>query len=146
MSNPKYRAWHKGLKKMFTPEEMGRDQMALLPDGAGFWNINGSDTARSVNIKLMIPLQYTGLKDKDDKEIYEGDVFNCKRDRRHPDGGYIADTFNYHPESAEVVVFKDGCFFAGTDYLHKRLFWYERHNWDLIGSIYESPKLLEQKP
>lgn len=39
MREIKFRAWHKEKKRMFSPEEMSQDQLALLPDGR-FCNVH----------------------------------------------------------------------------------------------------------
>ncbi|MEC1543088.1 YopX family protein [Bacillus halotolerans] len=74
--------------------------------------------------------QYTGLKDKNGREIYEGDIVIDKR-----------------LNSAEVV-FDDGCFcvigYLGdlrTHPIRDSLFCGER--FEVIGNIYENPELLE---
>ncbi|MGX8234013.1 YopX family protein [Bacillus subtilis] len=74
--------------------------------------------------------QYTGLKDKNGQEIYEGDIVVDGR------------------ENSAEVVFDDGCFcvigYLGdlrTHPLRDSLFCGER--FEVIGNIYENPELLE---
>ena len=75
-------------------------------------------------LKLM---QYTGLKDKNGVEIYEGDIVRHATD-----------------EGVYKVIFEDGGFYV------KNLFEYDfqpinEYPLEVIGNIYENPELLERE-
>lgn len=104
MREIKFRAWDKEQKKML--------------DDVSTW----TDDFTGMLIALM---QYTGLKDKNGKEIYEGDIVKYKNDK--PD----------------KVIFENGGFMTSRFY-HRT-----PNNWkilldelEVIGNIYENPELL----
>lgn len=80
-------------------------------------------------------LQCTGLKDKNGKEIYEGDILQ------------IIDS---EDKTTITVGFHDGAFsveiMADWGGFHKSLadFMYP-NEWEIIGNIYENPELVEAK-
>ena len=137
----KFRAWHFELKKMFSAKEMTDDQMALLPDGY-FSNIHSSSTKLSqiYSHYEMLPLQYTGLHDKNGKEIYEGDIvvsWNNKdlslKDILHSFGAYKifwSDEFS-------------GWCSEGTKYGINAFYKEHGLKMEVIGNIYENPELLK---
>ena len=118
MREIKFKLWHKGFKKFFTTNYS--DQISMMPDGNIFW----MGECETDNFTL---LQYTGLKDKNGKEIYEGDIF---RDN---------DTYLWE------VFFEDGMFCAkGGEYdLVEALIEFIPEHCEIIGNIYENPELLE---
>jgi len=92
-------------------------ELSFFTDGD--FNVNEELTGG----KLM---QYTGLKDKNGKEIYEGDLFNYMCD-----DGCI--------EKNCEVVFNDGAFRTRWGCLIKDIIDWE---FEVIGNIYENPELL----
>lgn len=78
--------------------------------------------------------QYTGLKDKNGKEIYEGDVYQYNVQLHL---GSFTKEYNHR----EVVKFEDGAFWVSNYLLWEAL---EGDNEsEIIGNIYENPELLE---
>jgi uncharacterized phage protein (TIGR01671 family) len=110
----KFRAWMKKREKMtevFTFEDF--DENYFIPEG--------------VYIRDMTIMQYTGLKDKNGKEIYSGDLIK--------DQGFIGKVI----EDERV----DGyCF---TIKFPKEWKWQGNYDYEIIGNIYENPELLTNK-
>jgi len=78
-------------------------------------------------------MQYTGLKDKNGKEIYEGDIVS------HHNG--LASMFKN-----ESVKFWEGAFIAGKATSDNALVNFNVPNYvEVIGNIHENPELLENQ-
>lgn len=73
-------------------------------------------------------MQYTGLKDKNDKEIYEGDLLK------------ITDTFHTYPMP---VIWSEDCWTMEVEGTYGTLSeWNEAG--EIIGNIYENPELIKK--
>lgn len=123
----KFRAWDKISKKMFPVMMIDFGQSYVMIE-----EINGLWCERDFDeIELM---RFTGLKDKNGREIYEGDIVRyecCPEiyveeviyDNKHCNFGTIdkdGETFSFGALISDIHV---GCF-------------------EVIGNIYENPELL----
>lgn len=70
--------------------------------------------------------QFTGIKDKNGKEIYEGDIVICK----------------YGPQIAMEVKWVDEGFRTLGKYNGDNYVGYVKNSAEVIGNIYENPELL----
>jgi len=140
MREIKFRAYGIGLKepRMFSAEELGIDQMTLSADGRGFVNIAPTLAGSVFYGDKMIPLQYTGLCDRNGKEIYEGDIVKWT-------------TLISHIEYHSSIQFeeREGCWIlwdGNPDKEQHRLASGAASHCEVIGNIYETPEKFHTLP
>ena len=117
----KFRAWDKECSRMIVDIEAINfsHQVIIWEDSCNSKEFN--------NVELM---QYTNLKDKNDVEIYEGDI--CKT--------------NLVPFIRYVSVFEEGCFMFEEHDGGRPIEWVGRISsteLEVIGNIYENKDLLK---
>jgi len=91
----------------------------------------------SDNKEDSILIQFTGLKDKNGKEIYDGDIVTVyhKRDEDNYEEGFY---------TTGKVVWSSGAFWInGGGYCILQHFHYNDADREIIGNIYENPELLK---
>ncbi len=140
MREIKFRVWDKKERKFRLPFEFAIDGDGVLVSFEGDYWRNVTDKDR-YEISF-----YTGLKDKNGKEIYEGDVIRLYRKNAFGERGeiigavtYIADDLGYALTNC-IVRQPDG-----KTEKWDRTFLYKDETQDLeiIGNVYENPELSE---
>lgn len=135
---PKFRAWNKGLCRMFSAEEMGEDELTIDPDGRGFVNVN-NNTKLSQYYPYMTPLQYTGAKDMYKTDICEGDI--VRKEECAPDdptfGHYDSiGVVKYDPDvMGSIIDSEEDGFYdnMGVNFSFDEI--------EVVGNVYENPEL-----
>src|SRR6266487_1056603 len=123
----KFRAWHK-TQKAFMYFELGELDDSMITKVEDGWYLE--------DCELM---QYIGCKDKNEKEIFEGDIVVTENEQQ---GEYpVEDTFR------GVVTYQDAMFKIVQ--LHNTytpcLKNYTIVSIEIIGNIYENPELLNKE-
>ena len=130
MREHKFRAWDKKRK-----EWLGVNLQMSITDGLLWWQFGfgckpfSMDECRDIEL-----MQYTGLKDMNGNEIYEGDVLKEK--------GW-GDEYDYWCYG--VIDFHNGCFqIEGSplfEWLNESADFLEL---EVVGNIHENPELMEE--
>ncbi|EHB3621097.1 hypothetical protein ARX21_001545 [Listeria monocytogenes] len=125
-----FRAFVKETKKILPVTDLCFNEIeAVGVSGCG--DANCTMCVDWYNFDDVVLMQYTGLKDKNGKKIFEGDIVNCKFFDR-----MVGDI-------AGVINFID-CVWAVSDFKNKRLYQLiDVDNIEIIGNIHENPDLLE---
>ena len=132
-----FRAWDKDTETMFIPEY-------ISGDGKVYEDIGVSFQQELSERKNVILLQFTGLKDRSGREIYEGDIVDYFEE--------VGAEKGEEKETVAEVKFGDGGFFIDGYRMFKDVKGYMANfigpKWDkvkVIGNIYQNPELLEDQ-
>ena len=125
---PKFRAWHK------TWEEMGRIAFIRYKESGEIAHLsfrrniyNGNIYGGLVKLDEIELMQSTGLKDKNGKEIFEGDIVKCN--------GLLG----------TIELFKAMWICSFVKYNNYQKVGFFAQEIEVVGNIYENPELLEDK-
>jgi uncharacterized phage protein (TIGR01671 family) len=120
MKEIKFRAWDKQDNKMYEKQAVDEDGYAV--------DINGDEAYSNEPFRIL--MQYTGLKDKNGVEIYEGDI--VKYNLSFPVGEIVFNRDRFTP------------IYDRSSYDEWELdFWRISDKCEVIGNVYETPELLD---
>ena len=131
MGELKFRFWNKMAHKFQSPSKYAIDGNGDLV--AYDYEMGAYDDPTPFSRTCIIAQQYTGLKDKNDVEIYEGDILNTPITEF---GTYEILDFIRGP-----VTFEDGAFNFYGDHLTSAA----SKDMTIIGNIFENKDLLEKE-
>ena len=143
-----FRAWHINERKMYEVKQIdfffGLAEVQWWepqPDGSKvlrfktvtFTDFEDEDTGVVLEEKEVILMQYTGLKDKDGKEIYEGDIVRIITGEKGVIGKVV-----YNPQKTAFCVEAKGfeTFSLGFLSIFFKVV--------VLGNMYENPELLKE--
>jgi len=130
MREIKFRAWDKGLKRMIYLSEptVENDDFSGIVFKLRDYFVSAFSSDRIEDLELM---QYTGLRDKNGREVYEGDIVRFKD---WWDEEMVGEVRYSEKDMAFTIVndFWDGFPIMYADDL------------EVIGNIYENPELLKE--
>lgn len=137
MMEIKFRYWDEDLEKMFYVGRGGLGSLCWDLDSCGVDTYNSDES--------IISMQYVGLKDKNGKDIYEGDIISFWNGtlQECADGDIVIKDKKYkrHPNILRKIVYRapsfcvDGGNPLGSAYL-------SQGDIEVVGNIYENPELL----
>lgn len=126
MREIKFRAWLKEHKSMKDVMEIDIDNQTI------FYYWFGDHDGHFENFNKIDLMQYTGLKDKNNKEIYEGDIVKLRAN--HGIG-----VVKYYDEWGAFVVE-----YVKSKPLAVLGMHYYKEDIEILGNIYENPELMEE--
>ncbi len=122
MRQIKFRAWDSNTNKMNFPMEFSQEGISIPNEYLSHEETDILFRAGRFGVTLM---QYIGIKDINDIEIYEGDI--------------LKNFWIFNEDLVEVEYNSDGCNFSfnGWKFDQRR-----SNHIEVVGNIYENPELL----
>ena len=141
MREIKFRIWNKEFKK-FIDSRQGKAHIGLDLNG-NVYNLQDGEGGKE-RYELQ---QFTGLKDKNGKEIYEGDIL---RRKVYEDAEYSTGFVDWRYGGFCLQEIKMAQLQINDDYKYQDEFYMQdgiNFSWEfceVIGNLYENPELLEK--
>jgi len=142
MREIKFRAWDK-RENRFVHADYETDPFEIYLDGT-FLGLIGHEWEGGERFEVM---QFTGLQDKNGKDIYEGDIVRLIRgegvhtyDMSDPNPNIRIVTFHGEDAAFNLYMMDNKKQGSGLTFCKGNA---EKGCFEIIGNIYENPKLLE---
>ena len=135
-----YRVWVKDEKRMIVGDQKF---LPLIITNVGILKLNPHHEENLYNIipysDSLIPMRSAGLKDKNKRDVFEGDILKVMQGyREHED-----DEIEYRTLIG-VITFERGNFwFNGSGWAIYSWHSYNDSDLEVLGNIYENPDLLD---
>lgn len=124
----KFRAWDPFNAEMLKPHDVNGHKKDL-----SWFFSQYEESEKGENNPIL--MQYTGLKDKNNKEIYEGDIYFCYDISSNPPHKYIPQEVKWDKDFSSWNLIT----LEGLKRAHEtKIFEYE-----VIGNIHQNPELLK---
>ena len=133
MREIKFRAWNSESNNIIYQDKEGWFQDAYL-GGNDYYQTTSNITVLQNNNDIHL-MQFTGLKDKDGVEIYEGDIVNYEFD----DGGLLGvfEWENFRAQFGIKEISEDSVVWGvNSGDVSKRM--------TIVGNIHQNPELLQE--
>jgi uncharacterized phage protein (TIGR01671 family) len=142
MRTIKFRAWDKEEKRIWEDvESVGFYRRDVKKKGFCGATVTRDDGIPQFHEEhRLVLMQYTGLKDKNGKEIYEGDILRFRSNLLKRQNGLCIGLVKYDEELASYFLTKAN--YEGKSMEDYSL--YSQFNYEVIGNIYENKELLEK--
>lgn len=131
---PKFRVWVNKIKAIFEPDDIidiNYEEKEIFTQDIYFVDgLPDGRVLRRYDFDEIEPMQSTGLKDKNGKEIFEGDVVKM-----------VKDVYS-EPTYYEVVRHRGGAYRLESKQ-HGCELWLRHTDCEVVGNIYENKELLD---
>jgi uncharacterized phage protein (TIGR01671 family) len=131
MREIKFRVWHKIEKRWINLNGVSIEFNGCTNPG-NVYSITEQGVLHEIDIKDVELMQFTGLKDKNGKEIYEGDILYHDRHDKKTIMKWVDDYACFASETIDEVV-------NGEFNYYQRI---DEKSLEVIGNIYENPELI----